>query len=66
LSTTADGGGLSTLYGDDYTLHYAMHGISEVLTVQASTVPEPSSFALLALGGIGLAFGAYRRRRAAV
>jgi len=26
-------------------------------------VPEPSSFALLGLGGIGLAFGAYRRRR---
>lgn len=27
-----------------------------------SAVPEPSSFALLGLGGIGLAFGAYRRR----
>ena len=27
-------------------------------------VPEPSSFALLGLGGIGLAIGAYRRRRA--
>ena len=30
-----------------------------------SSVPEPSSFALLGLGGIGLAIGAYRRRTAA-
>ena len=28
-------------------------------------VPEPSTFALLGLGGVGLAFGAYRRRRTA-
>ncbi len=28
-------------------------------------VPEPSSLALMGLGGIGMAFGAYRRRRAA-
>ena len=28
-----------------------------------SAVPEPSSFALLGLGGIGLAIGAYRRRK---
>ena len=32
----------------------------------ASTVPEPSSFALLGLGGIGLALRAYRRRRMVV
>lgn len=32
----------------------------------ASAVPEPSSFALLGLGGIVAAIGAYRRRRAAV
>ena len=30
----------------------------------ARAVPEPSSFALLGLGGISLAVGAYRRRRA--
>ena len=29
-------------------------------------VPEPSTFALMGLGGIGLAFGAYRRRMAVV
>lgn len=29
-----------------------------------SSVPEPSSLALLGLGGFGLAFNAYRRRRA--
>ena len=33
---------------------------------QTSIVPEPSSIALMGLGGIGLAIGAYRRRRASV
>ena len=31
-----------------------------------NTVPEPTSFALLGLGGIGMAIGAYRRRRMVV
>jgi len=35
------------------------------LVTTAAPVPEPSSFALLGLGGIGLAIGAYRRRPAA-
>lgn len=38
--------------------------IGEFAIAQAA-VPEPSSFALLGLGGIGLAIGAYRRNRAA-
>jgi hypothetical protein len=54
----------STIFGVDYTLQYAVYGISEELTV-GPTVPEPSSFALLGLGGIGAALLAHRRRRAA-
>ena len=42
--------------GDHYTWQFK----SDV-----GAVPEPSTFALLGLGGFGLAFGAYRRRRAA-
>ena len=36
------------------------------VTGPLSAVPEPSSFALLGLGGIGTAIAAYRRRRIAV
>ena len=35
------------------------------VNLKSSPVPEPSSFALLGLGGIGLAIGAYRRRMVA-
>ena len=35
------------------------------LTIQAAAVPEPSSFALLCLGGLGAAIATYRRRRTA-
>ena len=36
---------------------------SENRTIVLTSVPEPSSFALLCIGGIGLAFGAYHRQR---
>ncbi len=45
---------------------------SQIATIQsngfppASTVPEPSSFALMGLGGLGLAIRAMKRRRASV
>ena len=35
------------------------------ITAVPSSVPEPSSIALAGLGGLGLAFGAYRRRKTA-
>jgi hypothetical protein len=38
---------------------------STSLGLASSSVPEPSTFALAGLGGIGLMIGAYRRRRAA-
>lgn len=37
-------------------------GLDNVSVVQTSAVPEPSSFALLGLGGIGLVICVYRRR----
>ena len=53
---TFPGSGISVV--QDIT--YSIHSNSD------AAVPEPSTFALLGLGGIGLAFGAYRRRRMAV
>ena len=44
-----------------YGTNAAMTGHSSLTT----NVPEPSSIALAGLGGIGLAIGAYRRRKAA-
>ena len=47
-------------------------GVQDMITwvpgavTNLTAVPEPTSFALLGLGGIGLAFGAIRRRRQAV
>jgi hypothetical protein len=39
---------------------------SAEVDVATSSVPEPSTLALLGVGGIGLAFAAWRKRRAAV
>jgi PEP-CTERM motif len=45
---------------------FATAGSGTFTIDQTSIVPEPSSIALMGLGGIGLAIGAYRRRRASV
>ena len=39
--------------------------IDNVSISNSTAVPEPSSIALAGLGGLGLAFGAYRRRKSA-
>lgn len=56
----AFGNGDATLTKVDIT---EMHALG--WDPKSNAVPEPSSFALLGLGGVGLAIGAYRRRRAA-
>ena len=49
-----------------YAPYYLGNGYSGGFDVLDSTaVPEPSSFALLGLGALGLAVCAYRRRQAA-
>ena len=55
---TNDGSLLLAEYGNSYRL-VAPNG-------NFGAVPEPSTFALLGLGGIGLAVGAHRRRRVAI
>ena len=50
--------------GHSYALDsFALGSPQTIRGFGSSPVPEPSSFALLGLGGIGLAMNAYRRRR---
>ncbi len=55
-------------FGPDGSLYVSVQTENRILQITPSpaAVPEPSSFALLGLGGIGLAIGAYHRRRIAV
>ena len=55
--------------GDEFTLSLTnpfggpgdFSGVNFTVDLSASPVPEPTTFALLSLGAVGLAFGAYRR-----
>lgn len=50
----------------DYTNPALYFGADTSVTINSAAVPEPSSFALLGLGGIGLALSVYRRRQTAI
>jgi PEP-CTERM motif len=53
--------------GSGQSLPESLYGISQELTVPGATsVPEPSTIALMGLGGIGLAIRFHLRRKAAV
>ena len=55
-----------TYYNGDFTdfrqFHVHLATVDGVTLGAASPVPEPSTFALLGLGGVGLVIGTYRRR----
>ena len=67
-STPIFGGG-GTSYGwisfghRDPSFEHALYAISQPFTVEAATVPEPSTFALLVVGGIGLVGYGLRGKR---
>jgi hypothetical protein len=62
FSTGSTGWIYESLIGGGYAIEQIAPGTFSATGALAS-VPEPSSLALLGLGGIGLAIGAYRRRR---
>lgn len=61
--------GIGTIYHYDTNGNFlgtdSYAGLGYALGGEIGAVPEPSSFALLGLGGVGLAIIAFRRRRAA-
>jgi PEP-CTERM motif len=62
FNTLTDSGWISN-FGGLQSGHYSLYGISQEITVASpSAVPEPSTFALLALGASGLAIRALRKR----